>query len=872
MADNLNRKILYPKLLPKSFYDLSVRETLAKLKTDSKRGLDFSEIKRRREDFGFNVLPDEFRLRWWRIAFAQITTPLILILLAAGLVTLAIGDETDGYVILAAVVLNAFFGFIQEFKAVKSLQALKRAAVMTARVVREGKIKEVLSRDLVPGDIILLKNGDKVPADSRLIESWQLKVNEAALTGEWLAVPKNVERIKRGAPLAERTNQVFLGTIVEAGEGKAVVTATGIHTELGKIASLIKSIESEQTPYQIKLKKFSLALSAIIGLLSAGLLIGSMANGKSFIEVFDVVVAAAVAAIPEGLPVVSTAILALGMQRILKRQGLVKKLTAAETLGSVSVIATDKTLTLTQGLMRVKEVVPFQNFKAKEVLEISVLANEAFVENPDSPLKNWIVKGSPTDKAILKHALEQGIDPRNLRRKMPLLEKIPFDQKAKFISAYHKADGRVVGFYAGAPERLLRFAAAPKSELTKIQSEISRFAQYGFRIIGVAKQEFGAEIKELDGIKPERLSFAGLIILEDPIRPAARPAIKLTKKAGVRTILVTGDHPQTAVYVAKEIGLVEDARTASVVTGTELDKMSDKELESRLDQISVYARVEPAHKMRIVKSWQNRGETVAMTGDGVNDAPALRKADIGIALGSGTDVAKEVADLVLLSDNFAVIPAAIEEGRVIVDNIRKVITFLMASAFTEVFLVSLSLLTGMPLPITAALILIVNLVADGLPGLAFTFESKEAGIMERKPEPKNGPLITSKMKRFIIIISVWGNSFLLGVFAWAYFYAGYDLNHVRTLVFAALSIGFVLFSFSCRNLNRNIWRYKFWDNTYLNLASFLSVAATLLIVFWQPFQKIFRTAALGYQDGLIVLLFSLSLVGIMELVKFKTKN
>ncbi|MCP6719231.1 MAG: HAD-IC family P-type ATPase, partial [Patescibacteria group bacterium] len=725
------------------WHNLTLKEIEKILRTDFEKGLSQKEVEFYQREFGKNKLPEGKPLSSLKILLEQFKSPLIYILVIAGFVTLFLREIADSIVIFGAVFLNTIVGYIQENKASKSLEELKKVVKYTATVLREENLKVINSDELVPGDIIFLSPGDKVPADGRIIESNQLKTNEIALTGEWLSAKKKAEILPKETTLADRDNMIYMGTVIEDGKAKAVVIATGVQTEIGKIAVMIRETKEEKTPYQKKLANFSKILGILISLASIGIFIGGVVTGKEVVEMFVIAVAVAVAAIPEGLPIAMTVILALGAQRILKKEGLVRKLASAETLGSTSIILSDKTATLTQGKMKVNKVITPNlifdkkfNKKAELLtLKIASFTSEAFIENPKDPKEKWILRGRPTDKALLEAGIEGGIITFDKKRSKKIAE-IPFNSINKFIASAFRNKG-VSLYVSGAPERILerstffkrkgkKFRLTPKRQ-KELESELKKLAGAGLRVVASAHKKMGAkknsEVVENLEKEVNNLIFAGFITLKDPVRKEVKKAIRVVRKAGMRMIIVTGDHKLTAESVAKEVGF--KIKKENVLEGKDLDGLSDKDFEKILDKIKIYARVEPKHKTRIVQAWQERGEVVAMTGDGINDAPALRRADIGIALGSGTEVAKETSDLILLNDSFSVIVKAVQEGRLILDNIRKVITYLLSNSFSEVILISASLLIGLPLPITAAQILWVNLIGDGLPDIALAFEPEE---------------------------------------------------------------------------------------------------------------------------------------------------
>ena len=844
-----------------------------RLGTDLEKGLSEEEAKKREEEFGKNELPKKKSLSRAKLVLEQIKSPLIYILLIAGAVVLFFREYADAMVIFLAVLLNTVVGYIQESKANEALKKLKEVIEIKAKVIRSGLEKVVSYTELVPGDLVVLEAGDKVPADGRIVKAEELKINEMALTGEWLPASKKKGSLPKETAVPDRDNMVFMGTIVENGKGRFLVTSTGRETETGKVARMVREAEEEKTPLQKKISRFSKIIGGVIVIVSALIFVDGVLVGKDFIEMFVTAVAVAVAAIPEGLPIAVTVILALGMQAILKKKGLVRKLLAAETLGSTTVVCTDKTLSLTEGKMRVDRVVSGGNlFKEKEedkgeekipVLKAAAFSNEAFVENPKDPVKKWIVRGRPTDRGLLLGAVKAGINTEDLREKNPRIEYLPFNSKNKFIASLNQINEKEeVLNIAGAPEKLIEISEfvevkGRKKKLTEerkaeIKEKLDQMASQGLRVVATAYKEVKGERVRLEKMtKKKRLKelnqacegmvFLGLIGLKDPLRKGVKGAIKTIRKAGIRPIMVTGDYEITAKAVAEEIGL--KTGPGNVIKGGDLDDLSEEEFEGKIADIEIYSRVEPKHKMRIVKAWQERGEVVAMTGDGINDAPALKRADIGVALGSGTEVAKEVADLVLLTDNFNIIVAAVEQGRKILDNIRKVITYLLSDSFTETILIAGALLFRFPLPISAVQILWINLIEDGLPNIALAFEPKEKGIMERKPEGKK-KMLTKEMKVIIFIIGFITDLILLGLFFWLW-QKEHELNHVRTMIFSALAIDSLFYVFSCKNLNANIWHINPFSNKILILALAVGIATLLGAVYLPPLQALLETVPLG---------------------------
>ena len=852
------------------WHNLSWREAVKKLKSDSKDGLGEKEIKAQREKFGRNLLPEEKPLPKLKIFLEQFKSPLIYILVIAGIVVLFFKEFTDAVVIFGAVFLNTFVGYFQENKAGQALRKLKNIVKIKAQVIREGNIKIIDSERLVPGDIFNLSPGDKVPADGRIIESYNLKINEMALTGEWLSAEKKSDVFPEKTPLADRDNMVYMGTVVENGKAKVVVVSTGLETEIGKVAQMVREAKEEKTPLQKKLARFSKIVGGVIIAICIVIFIEGVITGNTLLEMFEVAVAVAVAAIPEGLPVAMTVILALGMQRILKKKGLVRKLASAETLGSTSVIATDKTATLTEGKMKVTEVIAETKNDRNLTLKIATLSNEAFIENPEEAMEKWIIQGRPTDKALLSAGIEAGINRKELEKRMLKIAEFPFSPVNKFLAkAFSLNKKEDILYVLGAPEKLLEmskyFRKGRKEESlssqkrNELKDTLEELTGKGLRVVAVAYKKIN-NLKDLF----DNLVFVGMIGLKDPIRKEVKKAIKICRQAGMRPIIVTGDHRLTAKSVAQELGF--KVKKENIMEGKELDQLSDKEFEERVKDIQIYARVEPKHKMRIIQAWQEKGEVIAMTGDGINDAPALKKADIGIAIGSGTEVAKEVSDLVLLTDNFNIIVAAVEEGRSIIDNVRKVITYLLSDSFTETILIGVGLFFGC-LPITAVQILWVNLIEDGLPNIALAFEPKEKDLMKQKPQGHDIPLLNREMKVLIFVIGLITDFILLGLF-FCLWKLDHDIAHIRTMVFACLSIDSIFYVFSCKSLRKNIWQINLFSNKFLVFAWLFSVTILMAAIYLPPFQILLKTVPLGLNDLLIVFGIGLTELMLIEATKY----
>ena len=899
-------------IMQHNWHSLTVGDVLRILET-SKKGLSDEEVKKRLKHHGPNKLAEEKPPPLLLIFLRQFRSPLIYILVIAGGVTLFLKDYTDSAVIFGAVFLNAFIGFFQENKTSKILAELKKIIKEKAHIVRDGEEKEINAVELVPGDIFVVEAGNRVPADGRLIESYSLKINEAALTGEWLAKETITEPLPENTPLADRDNMVYMGTIVDEGKGIAVAVATGGKTEIGKIAQLVKEAKEEKTPYQMKVAHFSRLIAVIILLVSAAVFAAGILTGKDYLEMFLVSVAMAVAAIPEGLPVAVTVVFTFGMREILKRKGLVRNLLAAETLGSTSIICTDKTGTLTEAKMQIagvftgtKELLS-DSFSYKEKIEgngqeshitalkIATLCSDAYIENPDDEIHQWIIRGRPTERALLLAGMQAGLSRSELEKRYPRHDELPFDSTYKYsASLHHLSETEDIIYVMGAPEKILKMAgfieldghqekitAERMKELnhkfTDLTSKALRVLAIGYKKI--KKNSLSLKLKQNptseDGSKIhkqklyekdlENLVFVGFIALKDPLRKETKEAIRLCRQAGLRPIIVTGDHKMTAQAIARELGLpAEDKNT---IEGARLAEISDEEFKKRLTDFEIYARVEPIQKLKIIEAWQDRGAIVAMTGDGVNDAPALKKANIGLALGSGTEVAKEASDLILIDDNFIIIVAAVEEGRRIIDNIRKIITYLLSGGFTEIMLIGLAVIFRLPLPVLPAQILWKNLIESTPPSLALAFEPKEKDIMHRPPEDPKLPLLDNEMKALIFIIGITTNLILFGLFLWL-LEKDFPIEEIRSIMFVGLAIDSFFVIFSCRNLKKNIWQFNPFSNLYITgtiMAGFLGLFAAIYLPI---FQRLLKTFPLTSFDWMILLGFGLLNLAMVEMTKW----
>lgn len=884
----------------KNFHSQDIKEVLRALESQEK-GISQEEVKKRQETYGMNVLPTEKPLGKVKILFSQFNSALVYILLVAGTVSFILGANVDAGVIFGAVVINVIIGFWQENKANQALTKLKKLVEYKSVVIRNGMDMKVDSRLLVPGDVILVEAGNRILADARLIEAVDLQVNEAPLTGESLPSGKKTEPVPLGAALADRENMVYSGTIAVRGYGQAVITATGKQTEIGEIAELVKTTKEEKTPLQIRLMKFSRALGIIFGFISLIIITVGLVQGRGFLEMLETGVAVGVASIPEGLTVAVTFILALGMQQILRERALVRKLVATETLGSTTVICSDKTGTLTVGKMHVAHIVigeheyeidtagSRQDEKEASMvslaLQTAMMCNNAKIENPEEELKTWRFIGTPTEVALMSAAIQSGLNKEKLLEHEPMLAELPFDSERKFmISLHQKKPSGYVLYEKGAPEKLLaksdkyfhhsKLCPITEKDQKKLASVYEKLTSRGLRVIGLGLRELKTTELGPDQIADninweaidKNLTFLGFIAIKDPLRPEAAETIKISQEAGIRPIIITGDHKLTAQAIGNEVGL--NTKEENILSGEDLDEISDDNLRQLVPKIDIYARVSPHHKLRIVQALRGRGEVVAMTGDGINDSPALKAADIGVSLGTGTDIAKETSDIVLLDNNFKTIVRAVEQGRVIFKNIRKVITYLISDSFSEMILIVGSILFSAPLAIMPAQILWINIVNDGLPDFSLAFERGDKKIMKQPPIKKNEPLINKEMKYIVFGAGIIRDLVVLALF-YVLWQANTDIAYLRTLIFAILGVKSLMSIFSIRSLRRSIWQVDPMNNRYLLMAVSASFILLIFGIYWPPLQKILHTVNLDLAGWGLAMIIGLLSIVLIELVKLK---
>jgi Ca2+-transporting ATPase len=844
----------------RSWHSLAIRNVISKLGSDLS-GLREEEARSRLGQFGYNELEREKKPSSVAVFLRQFKNVLVIILLAAALISFTLGETVDAAVILGIVFAVSLLGFFQEYRAERALEALKRMAALTATVIRGGVESEIPARELVPGDIVVLSVGDKGPADLRLIEAVNLRVDESALTGESVPSEKGIDPVPKDAPLAERVCVVYAGTVVSYGRGKGVVFSTSQQTEFGKIASMMRAAPKVKTPLELRIERVGRLLGTIMVLVAVLVLLLGLARGSPLLEMFLWAVSLAVAAVPEALPAVVTGGLAIGVRRMAKRNAIVRRLPAVETLGSTTVICSDKTGTMTKGQMTVRRIhlgedfyevtgagyeprgeilrdgTPSVNDDIALIAKVAVLCNDASF-NATSALK---IVGDPTEVALLVMAAKAGEREEKLRSAYPRVFEVPFTSERKRMTTVHNTpDGQLLYCMKGALEAVLpsceaayfqgRHVRIDEGTVRRIRSVGEQMAKDALRVLAFAYKTPPEELQALEESGSERgLVFLGLMGLMDPPREEVKDAVQKCYDAGIKVIMITGDHKGTAQAVAEELGLLSSG--GRILTGTELDSLGPQEFDQVVEDVVVYARVSPEHKLRIVRALKGKGHIVAMTGDGVNDAPALKNADIGVAMGvTGTDVTKEAADIVLADDNFASIVAAVEEGRAIFDNIRKYLTFLLSANTGELLLMLSAGLLGYPLPLVPVQILFVNLATDGLPALALGIDPPMQDLMHRPPrDPKLS--IFADLKGWIAGIAVLLSLAMMGLFAYSLMSG--SLAEARSLVFASIILFELTFVFSCRSQSQTILRLGLTSNKYL-VAAVLSQLMLLLLILYTP--------------------------------------
>ncbi|MEW6663494.1 MAG: cation-translocating P-type ATPase [Bacillota bacterium] len=890
--------------MPKTFwYGKSAEEIIRILDTDASSGLQAGKVPKLLAEYGTNELAQAPPRRLLEMLLGQLKETLVIILVIAAIVSGLVGEIEDTIVILAIVILNAVLGVYQENRAEQSLRALKGLTKPLAKVIRNRKIMQIPAAQLVPGDLVLLDTGDYIPADGRVIEAVNLQVDEAALTGESLPVEKLVSPIEgEDVPLGDQANMVFMGTIVTGGRGRAIVTSTGMATQIGQIATMLQEAPQEPTPLQKRLGELGkmlgmAALAIVIMVFFTGLW-----RGEPLVTMFMTSVSLAVAAVPEGLPTVVTIVLALGVQRMSKRNAVIRKLPAVETLGTATVICSDKTGTLTKNEMTVVKayvggqtyalsgigyqpegvitaaegtapIIPKEGSLLSLFFQGGMSANDARLDEIDG---NFRIIGDPTEGALLVAAAKAGFHQEELNEDFPRIAEIPFDSARKMMTTFHRWSNGVVSFTKGAPDILLERSSHVQNERGQepldegVRKDLMRvnstFAAQGMRVLALGCRWWKVLPSDLSSAKCEQeLTFLGFFAMLDPARPEAKEAVAISRQAGIRTIMITGDHMETAEAIAKELGIWQEGD--QVLSGRDLDRMDQQGLNAAVPSVSVFARVSPEHKMLIINALKHHGHVVAMTGDGVNDAPALKRADIGAAMGiTGTEVAKEAADMVLLDDNFATIISAVEEGRTIFANIRKTIQYLLSCNTGEIIAIFTAILLGLGSPLTPIQILWLNLVTDGPPALALGLDKPEKGIMQRPPRKPFESIFSGGLGARIL----WQGA-LIGVLAviayWWGLSQGRTLAEARTMAFLTMSLSQLVHAFNVRHPRLSLGQIGLFTNRALVYAFLLSISLQVAVVFVPVLRSAFDTVVLVREDWLIVLALGLVPLLIVELEK-----
>ncbi|MBM3248047.1 MAG: HAD-IC family P-type ATPase [Candidatus Omnitrophica bacterium] len=887
------------------WYQQTIEEVFSHLQT-SRAGLADQEAKARLDKYGLNQLLSKKKESRLLIFIKQFKSPLIYILLFAALVSLFVGKTTNALVILFVLGSNAVMGFIQESRAQSTMDSLKELSSPKAKIIRSGEIKEIPTKEIVPGDIVLVESGSKVPADARVIESVRLQVDESALTGESQSVYKVVDSIKLETTVADRLNMLFAGTVIASGRGKAVVVSTGMDTEIGKIATIIQSAPEVKTPFQLRMEAFGkIIIFIVLAQVTFAFLVGWFIRRLPFYEIFMVVLSQTVSSIPEGLPVAVTVALAVGMQRMAKRKAFVRKLAAVEGLGSATFICSDKTGTLTQNEMTSRRIAtmdqiieitgagydtqgeflidgnkiePLKNREIELLLTVASLCNNAQWKTSRDNNSRLETSGDPTEIAYLAAAVKSGINLEELNARFPRIDEIPFESHIQMMATKHKGgDNKKMICVKGAPEKIVEICGyylkdGKVTELTDpLREEIllssERMAKDALRVLvfGFSEDDNAQSGKfDWDFLK-RKIIFTGLIGNIDPPRQEAKKAIGICKNAGIKIIMITGDHLSTAEAVALELGIREKGDEG--IVGDLLNHMTDEELDGAVKNFTVFARIEPKHKYRIVKALQRQNEVVAMTGDGVNDAPALAAADIGVAMGiTGTDVAKESSSMVIADDNFATIVDAIEEGRGITANMRKTILYLLCSSTTEILVLISTLAIGAPLPLFALQILWINLITDGALTVNLIMEPKE-DVMSHPPDKKKEPLLTKRLIKLLLFRAPIMAAGIVGLFIYE-INRGMPLVYCRSVAFTTLAVTQWLNGVNCRSDTKSIFKIPFLGNKYLLFGLALAIILQLAVLYMPFLQNIFSTVMLSLTDWVKIIIVGSIVFWLEEIRKF----
>ncbi len=867
-------------MAPETWHNIEADQALASLET-SAAGLSKQEAQQRLAKYGANIIPEARSRSMLTMLFSQFTDFMIVVLLVAALISGFIGEPQDTIAILVIVLLNAMIGAVQEFRAERAVAALREMATPEARVLRDDQVLTVAAPDLVPGDIVMLEAGNIVPADLRLLEVEEMQADESALTGESNPVEKQSASLgDADLPMGDRLNLAFKSSLVTRGGGKGVVIGTGLDTEIGRIARLLQTEAEVKTPLQVRLNRFGRYLALTILAICAIVFTAGILQGQPLLLMFLTAVSLAVAAIPEALPAVVTISLALGARKLIRHNALVRNLPAVETLGSVTYICADKTGTLTQNLMTAEQFFAgnHQYSSLSGGVENNAIAElgRAMALNNDVSVKDGKPDGEPTELALYQAATRDGFDKATLEQATPRLAVIPFDSQRKQMTTLHRSDKNVVAYIKGAPERILAQCSNALGandtlgyDAQSLLDQATQLANQGFRVIAFAMREFPdlPTISEPEAIERD-LTFIGLAGLIDPPRPEAPRAVADCLSAGITPVMITGDHPGTAISVAARLGIAEGSQAA--LSGDQLAKLSDDEFASRVESVRVYARVDPEQKVRIVKALQEKGEFVAMTGDGVNDAPALKRAGIGVAMGQkGTDVAREAADMILLDDNFATIVRAIRAGRRIFDNIRKFIKDTMSSNSGEIWTLFLAPFLGLPIPLLPIHILWINLVTDGLPGLAFTAEPAEPGIMQRPPRPPEENIFAHGMWQHILWVGLFVGGISIASQAWA---IAREVEYWQTVVFTVLTVSQLFHSLAVRSESASLFSIGLFSNLPMLGAVVLTLLLQLAVIYVPALNKVFYTQPLPMFDLAVCLALSSLVLFAVEIEKWLVRR
>lgn len=884
------------------WYKKSVFEIINALETSSD-GLSTQNAKLRLEFFGKNEIEEKEQEPVWKLLLDQFKSLLIIILILSAALSAIYGKEIEAISIIIIVILAGVLGFIQEYKAGKAIESLKKMAAPHTVVIRDGKEVIVPTSEVVLGDVLVIKSGDKIPADSRITESKNLKIDEAALTGESLSVEKICSKIEGGSiPLGDRKNMLYMGTSVAYGRGKAIVVATGMKTEFGKIASLLQSTEARKTPLQVNLDNLGKRIGIFAIILASLMSLIGVLRDYPLNEMFVWGVALAVAIIPEALPAVVTISLALGVRRMVKRKALIRKLPAVETLGATTIICSDKTGTLTQDQMTIRKIYtngkiisltgtgysPFGDFfineekldptseqELIELLKAGSLCGDTLLKKEAG---SWSIIGDPTEGAIVVAAAKAGIYADELKNELKRIDEIPFSSERKKMTTIHKSSQRIVAFSKGAPEEILAESSAMviKGELIpltpekreEILLEAQKLGEEALRVLGISYKNLNEQYN-LDSVESDMV-FLGFVGMIDPPRYEVRDAIKICEHAGIKPIMITGDHKITAVAIARELGILKEG---NAISGVELETLSKEEFDEIAVKTEVYARISPEHKLKIVDALMRKGNIVAMTGDGVNDAPALKKADIGVAMGiTGTDVSKEAADMILTNDNFASIVAAVEEGRSIFENIRKYLVFLLSGNIGKVLAMLICLLVALPIPLTAVQILFMNFIMDGLMAIALGVEPPEPAIMDKKPRSVKEGVLNNFSIIFIGSVGTMIGLLSVGVFYLALKF-GYSEMDAMTIFFYTLIFSRLFNAYNCRSLVQPVYKLNFFSNKALIYSAIGTILMILAISEIPFFREVFHISFIGFKEAVFILCASVTIfisVEVAKIIKIKT--